>query len=219
MGRSKLPRKEKPGSLGVCLQCNTSFKKWNKNSKFCSKSCSRKGKKFTLGRNFSQQELLEFINYSPETGKFFSLKPLPGREAGKELGTYVNSAGYYFIYIGYKPYLAHRLAWFYMKGEWPVGPLDHINRIKTDNRWKNLREATYSENNFNKKARKSSLYKGVIATGAVYAKPWWVRVWDPKTRRYVSGGRFDKQEEAALAYNKLALILQGEFAYQNKVIL
>jgi len=42
--------------------------------------------------------------------------------------------------------MAHRLAWFYMEGEWPTG---HINHIRDDNRWVNLREVSNQENHKN----------------------------------------------------------------------
>lgn len=53
----------------------------------------------------------------------------------------VSEAGYRYIGIGCKTYGAHRLAWFYMTGEWPK-EVDHQNRKRDDNRWSNLREAT-----------------------------------------------------------------------------
>ena len=46
--------------------------------------------------------------------------------------------------------LLHRLAFLYMKGTIPEY-VDHINRIRTDNRWLNLRACTSSENTLNKK--------------------------------------------------------------------
>jgi len=36
-----------------------------------------------------------------------------------------------------------------MVGEWPENQVDHINHIRNDNRWINLREVTHQENNKN----------------------------------------------------------------------
>lgn len=43
-------------------------------------------------------------------------------------------------------YKASRLAWLYMTGEWPKYEMDHINHVKDDNRWVNLRDVTPAEN-------------------------------------------------------------------------
>jgi len=55
-------------------------------------------------------------------------------------------------YIGFKfhsqQYLAHRVAWFLQKGEWPAA-IDHINGNPSDNRWENLRLTNESENALN----------------------------------------------------------------------
>jgi hypothetical protein len=58
--------------------------------------------------------------------------------------------GYITIGFKYKHYLAHRLAFLYMTGQWPKEQLDHINGIRDDNKWANLREATPGQNSTNR---------------------------------------------------------------------
>ena len=57
--------------------------------------------------------------------------------------------GYIHIQIGVKMYKVHRLIMMAFVGE-SQQEVDHINRIKTDNRFENLRYCTRSENNLNK---------------------------------------------------------------------
>ncbi len=45
----------------------------------------------------------------------------------------------------------HRLAVVLMTGAWPDGEVDHINGIRTDNRWENLRLVSRSQNMRNRK--------------------------------------------------------------------
>jgi len=53
--------------------------------------------------------------------------------------------GYIIIKINRKDYQAHRLAWLYEYGNFPKQTIDHINRIKTDNRICNLRDVSQSK--------------------------------------------------------------------------
>ena len=95
----------------------------------------------------TRKRLRELLRYSPTTGIFtwrvdrVRNKVLAGMRAGC-----VNAEGYMVICIDRKIYTEHRLAWFYVHGEWP-GQLDHENDKKGDNRYDNLREATQSQNN------------------------------------------------------------------------
>ena len=59
-----------------------------------------------------------------------------------------NGLGYIRIGIGGKLYYVHRLIMMAFVGE-SDQEVDHINRIKTDNRFENLRYCTRTENNLN----------------------------------------------------------------------
>ena len=75
----------------------------------------------------------------------------------------VNTCGYHQVTIDKKTYKAHRLIWLWHHGYMPEGDLDHINRIKSDDRIENLREASKQCNARNSKNRinNTSGVKGV----------------------------------------------------------
>jgi len=97
--------------------------------------------------------LREVLSYDVGTGVFtWRVKHAHARAIAGAKDYY----GYCVIRIDGKLYKAHRLAWLYTHGEWPVKPLDHINQIKDDNRISNLREATQSENMHNIRLRSNN---------------------------------------------------------------
>lgn len=89
----------------------------------------------------TQTRLREVLEYDPETGIFTWKVTLSNSvPAASRAGT-LHPNGYVYIHIDRRGYLAHRLAWLYITGSWPQDQLDHINGVKNDNRWVNLREA------------------------------------------------------------------------------
>lgn len=94
--------------------------------------------------------------------------------------------------------------------------IDHINNNGLDNRKKNLRFATHSQNLANARIRKrqASSYRGVYYSKE--KKKWRVLIGIDYSIKFV--GYFKTQEEAALAYNKKAKEIFGEFACLNPVI-
>ena len=84
--------------------------------------------------------------------------------AGKTAGWVHVGDGYTRIMIRRRWYMAHRLAWFYMTGGWPKKCIDHKDRNKINCKWKNLRQATNSQNLGNAKLStyNKSGHKGVF---------------------------------------------------------
>lgn len=110
----------------------------------------------------TQDNIKKWFLYLPDQGIFIrkismNTQAIEGTIAGAR-----TKNGYILISVGLERIYAHRLAFFYMKGYWPE-TVDHINRNKLDNRWENLREATYSEQGCNKVQdyKAMSGYKGV----------------------------------------------------------
>lgn len=149
------------------------------------------------------ERLRELFSYDPETGIFVCRVSRRRARAGDVAGHI--SHGYVAIPIERRIYLAHRLAWLYVHGVWPSGEIDHINRIRSDNRMCNLRDATRAENAQNKPVQRNnkSGYRGV----SQYKKTsfWQARI---KTNgRQIYLGHFATPEAASAAYASAAAVM------------
>lgn len=157
----------------------------------------------------THSELLELIRYDPKTGKMFWIKARPKIRVGDEVG-YLHHKGYRACEIRGKQYAIHRLAWFYMTGEWPKDQIDHRNRKRADNRWKNLREATNGQNRANSACKNKTGFKGVRYHPWIKDNPYEAAIRADKIRHYL--GCFPTAEAAHEAYKEAAQRLHGEFA-------
>jgi len=142
----------------------------------------------------SQSELKRVLRYDLNSGKFFWLrvnKKATKIKVGDEAGYIQN--GYITITVNGSRYKAHRLAWFYVYGEWPY-IIDHKNHIRSDNRISNLSNTDYTGNSRNKKIDKRNK-SGV--TGVSYHKSkmkWEVHISICGSQVYI--GSFDGKFEA-----------------------
>lgn len=143
----------------------------------------------------TQAELKELLTYDPATGVIVwrvARRDRIGEKAGA-----LNSFGHRQIRLNGKLYLAHRLAWLYLHGEWPETNIDHINGVPDDNRIDNLRLATSKQNQENVKLRvdNASGCRGVNWNHREHK--WVARVQHHKQRIHV--GKFDLLKDAIAA--------------------
>lgn len=155
-----------------------------------------KKEKLTLER------LKQVYLYIPQTGEFLRLQATRSYGAKAEVGQSAGSqSGERYIRIGIdgQVYRAHRLAWFYMTGEWPENGIDHIDLDPSNNRWSNLRAATQSQNaaNTRKRRNNTSGFKGVSETAS---GTWQAVIWVKQKK--VCLGTYKTPEEAFEAYQK-----------------
>ena len=129
---------------------------------------------------------------------------------------HLSSTGYFQRTEGGKTIKMHRVILARMIGRQLLRgeEVDHINMVRSDNRRENLRVATRSENVANSPKRAgatSSRFKGVSYDR--YRKKWQAQGMKNYKRRFL--GRFTSERAAALAYNKWAVRVFGEFATLN----
>jgi len=144
------------------------------------------------------EQLAQILDYSAEEGIFrwkamTGSRVVPGRVAGA-----IQRDGYWRIKIFRRLYAAHRLAWLASHGYWPDGQIDHINRIKTDNRISNLRIVSASANAQNKimDSKNTSGFRGV--SWQAKSNKWVAQIGVNGKQKYI--GLFSEKHEAYAAY-------------------
>jgi hypothetical protein len=141
----------------------------------------------------------ELFHYDPETGVFTRrvTRQGNGARAGAIAGTRKPS-GYLVIWICGANHMAHRLAWLYVYGTWPTGQIDHINRVRDDNRIANLRSVACAENiqNRGRQGNNASGFKGVFR--AKGNRRWTAQI--TANGRQMHLGNYESAEAAHAAY-------------------
>lgn len=139
----------------------------------------------------------DLITYNPDTGEFKWLEYMSSRAKQGWFQSKIVSDGKKTyrkrerIGIKGQRYQPSRLAWYLMKGYWPLF-IDHINRDATDNRFSNLREVPTNSDNCQNK-----IGKGYYKVGDKYRVVFDI---DKKSTHF---GYFDTEKEARAKYMEL----------------
>lgn len=157
---------------------------------------------------FPLADFKEHLRYEPDTGALVWIKALSKRAvAGKKAGSF--SHGYVSVGFRGKAIPAHVIIWFMHTGEWPSEEVDHRNGNRRDNRLDNLRLATDSEQQCNRRMdrRNSSGVKGVYWNK--HASKW--QAYITKHGRVMYLGIYSDIEDAKAARERAQSVHHGEF--------
>lgn len=148
------------------------------------------------GLPVTAEQLKQLLHYDAPTGVFrwrVSRKNesiLPWSVAGS-----LDGRGYVQIRICGRRQKAHRLAWLYMTGEDPADEVDHVDGVRSNNAWFNLRPASHKQNAENIKLRNdnTSGFRGVCFDKR---RGQWMSKVEHHRKQY-NLGYFDTAEQAA----------------------
>ena len=143
----------------------------------------------------TQERLKSLLAYDPDTGVFCWRTQTSSRTPIGAPAGCLDHYGYVVIRINKILYKAHRLAWLYTHGEWPIKNIDHINQTPGDNRLCNLREASQHENNQNRRLQRNSTSGVTGVTLHKATQKWHARIHTSNGCR--SLGYYDTKEAAA----------------------
>jgi HNH endonuclease len=154
----------------------------------------------------TQARLKELLFYDSGKGLFVrNVSTCPTAREGDIAGSQ-QKTGYLSISIDGRKYLCHRLAFLWMEGSVPK-MVDHINTVRTDNRWDNLRPCSNGENMMNQTRNTKHVYPN--------GKGWLVRI-TAYNKDYCLGTYADK-ELAELVAEEARYKYHGQFKRKGAV--
>ncbi len=153
------------------------------------------------------EKLKRLLNYNPDTGVFTWALYRNRLALEGDIAGCVHPTGYVRMHVDGKIHLAHRLAWLYMYGDWPVNEVHHIDGNKENNAIANLADVTCTEN---MRARGSFKNNTSGVKGVAYHKlkgKWCAAIGIGGKNIYL--GYFKEFDDAVLARKKAEQELWG----------
>ncbi len=121
------------------------------------------------------------LTWRPRAARWFATDRAFAAWNTKYVGTPVGSKdrkGYVRVKMRLfdRAFLAHRLVWLIVTGEWPPGEIDHIDHNRSNNRWDNLRSVSTSENQRNRSRGRANTSGAVGVSWHTKGGKWRVQV-------------------------------------------
>ncbi len=143
----------------------------------------------------TQERLKELLHYSVISGKFYR-KIKMGHEVKNSVAGTLQKSGYRATCVDYKLYSSHRLVFLYLFGILPE-EVDHINHVRSDNRWLNLRAVTVKINKQNMSISSRNVSGEIGVRWRKDNKRWVAYIFSDG--KHISLGSFVKREDAVKA--------------------
>lgn len=142
-------------------------------------------------KQLSHHRLLELLAYDSQTGIFRR------RRSQKPVAT-IQKNGRVQVCVDYVIFRAHRLAWFYVHGEWPPADIDHIDGNPANNALANLRCVNRSVNMENQRRARADNKVGLLGVSQRSPNRFRAEIVVSGNRRLL--GTYSNPEEAHAAY-------------------
>lgn len=145
--------------------------------------------------HMDQKLVKHLFDYNEKTGQLFWKNPTSySLKPGDKAGTKQTRDGYIVVGFNKKKYLAHRLIWLWMTGSLPKNQIDHIDHVRDNNAWLNLRDVTQLENKRNQPISKANTSGATGVCWDKHREKWscYIKVKGKK----INLGRYDCKKEA-----------------------
>lgn len=162
-----------------------------------------------MRQDSSIERIRSLFDYDPLTGDLIRIASVGGGTRVGDRAACLNTDGYVVVNIDKRQYRAHRIAWLLTYGAWPRSEIDHINGVKSDNRISNLRLASPSQNQANRKKKQNKAgHRGIHWNAR--DKRWNAKI--TVDGKQIHLGMFTTPDAAAEAYRTAAEKYFGEYA-------
>jgi hypothetical protein len=99
--------------------------------------------------SLTAERVRELLEYDADTG-ILRWRVRRGTVVSGRIAGHLDAKGYMALGIDGRLYRLHRVVWLHVYGAWPTQEIDHINRVRHDNRLANLRDVSRLVNARNK---------------------------------------------------------------------